>query len=56
MTMYLPNSGLQPTGAEVAEFLDVPPMAESPGSAEAHSEQMDPPGGGGTGPDRDGGA
>jgi hypothetical protein len=28
MTMYLPNSELQPTGGEVAEFLDGPPMAE----------------------------
>ena len=33
MTMYLPNSELQPTGGEVAEFLDVPPMAEIPSAA-----------------------
>ena len=24
MSMYLPNSGLRPTGAEAAEFIDVP--------------------------------
>jgi hypothetical protein len=30
MTFYLPNSSVQPTGFEPAEFLDVPPMADAP--------------------------
>lgn len=30
MTMYLPNPDIQPTGAEAAEFIDVPPVAERP--------------------------
>jgi hypothetical protein len=30
MSMYLPNPALQPTGAEAAEFIDVPPMHERP--------------------------
>jgi hypothetical protein len=29
MTMYLPNPDLHPTGSEIAEFLDVPPMADT---------------------------
>lgn len=33
MTMYLPNPDQQPVGDEVAEFLDVPPMAETPSVA-----------------------
>lgn len=33
MTMYLPNPDLQPTGYEVTEFIDVPPMAETRGTA-----------------------
>ena len=28
MSMYLSNSGLRPTGAELVEFIDAPPMAE----------------------------
>ena len=30
MSMYLPNSGLHPTGAEVVEFIDPPPVRERP--------------------------
>ena len=26
MTMYLPNDHIRPVGAEIAEFVDVPPM------------------------------
>jgi hypothetical protein len=29
MTMYLPNPEQQPVGDEAAEFLDVPPLAET---------------------------
>jgi hypothetical protein len=54
MTMYLPNSDLQPTGAEVAEFLDVPPMPETLSSADARVERRDRTGGGDAGPDLDG--
>lgn len=28
--MYLPNPALQPTGAEAAEFIDLPPLRERP--------------------------
>ncbi len=41
MTMYLPNSELQPTGGEVAEFLDVPPMAEIPSAADRPVERRE---------------
>jgi hypothetical protein len=55
MSMYLSNSDLWPTGAEVAEFLDVPPMAEAPGAGDGRGERPDGPAGGATGPDlRDG--
>ena len=35
MTRYLPDSGLQPAGSEIAELIDVPPMHESANSANA---------------------
>jgi hypothetical protein len=34
MTMYLPNPDQRPVGDEVAEFLDVPPIAETPIAAD----------------------
>ena len=37
MTMYLPNPDLRPTGSEVAEFVDVPPMAATPSKAMAET-------------------
>lgn len=55
MSMYLPNSDLWPTGAEVAEFLDVPPMAETSSPADGRVER--PEGSdGGAGPGVEGGA
>jgi hypothetical protein len=39
MTMYLPNPDLQPTGSELTEFIDVPPMAESAGRARGTIER-----------------
>ncbi|HKY65190.1 MAG TPA: hypothetical protein VJM49_02425 [Acidimicrobiales bacterium] len=41
MSMYLPNSDLRPTGAEAAEFLDVPPMAEMSSVADATVERRE---------------
>lgn len=38
MTMYLSNSELGPTGHEITEFIDVPPMAETPAAADYHFE------------------
>jgi len=38
MTMYLPNPDIQPTGAEAAEFIDVPPLAERPETTTADSD------------------
>ena len=41
MSMYLPNPDLRPTGAEAAEFLDAPPMAEKSGVADAPVERRE---------------
>jgi hypothetical protein len=30
MSMYLPNPDLQPTGAELAEFIDIQPTVREP--------------------------
>ena len=38
MSMYLPNPDLQPTGWEIAEFLDVTTMAETPAASTAPFE------------------
>ena len=38
MSMYLPNPALQPTGSEMTEFLDVPPMAETLAPASSPTE------------------
>ena len=44
MTMYLPNNDLQPTGSEITEFIDVPPMAETPPRPTApSSDEKEPP-------------
>jgi hypothetical protein len=41
MTMYLPNPDIQPTGAEAAEFIDVPPLAERPETTPTDSDTSD---------------
>ena len=42
--MYLPNNDLQPTGSEITEFIDVPPMAETPPRPTApSSDTKEPP-------------
>lgn len=50
MSMYLPNPDLQPTGYEMTEFIEVPPMAETRGMAdgtieprEGTAERLDEP-------------
>lgn len=56
MSMYLSNADLWPTGAEVAEFLDVPPMAETPGMADRAIERREGTVGGATAADLQDGA
>lgn len=41
MSMYLPNPDLQPTGWEIAEFLDVPSMTEAPAASTAPFEPVE---------------
>jgi hypothetical protein len=41
MTMYLPNPDLQPTGSEITEFIDVPPMAGTPSRANGPIERRE---------------
>ncbi len=44
MTMYLPNNDLQPTGSEITEFIDDPPMPETPPRPTAPSgNEKEPP-------------
>jgi hypothetical protein len=45
MTMYLPNDHVRPTGAELAEFIDAPPVGNDrvprSGPAEPPDDQYD---------------